>query len=101
MEIINLFLILLIILSLCLIVIFLFSLILVIFDIIWFFKTKVPFGRSNIKLVREFLDKLDLENKIFIDLGSSDGSMVFRSDKKRSKRNRILNYSIFILFVFN
>ena len=37
------------------------------------FKTEVPFGRSNIKLVREFLDGLDLENKIFIDLGSGDG----------------------------
>jgi predicted NACHT family NTPase len=85
MEIIYLFLILLIILSLCLTGIFLFSLILVIFDIIWFFKTKVPFGRSNIKLVKEFLDKLDLENKIFIDLGSGDGSIVFEAIKRGAK----------------
>ncbi len=82
MEIIYLFLILGIILSISLIGIFLFALILVIFDIIWFFKTKVPFGRSNMKIVKEFLDNLDLKDKIFVDLGSGDGSIIFEAVKR-------------------
>jgi len=85
MDIILLFLVLLIVCGLFLIGIFLLALILVIFDIIWFFKTKIPFGRSNIKIVKEFLDNLDLTDKIFIDLGSGDGAIIFEAVKRGAR----------------
>ncbi len=79
------FLVLLLIISVVLTILFSFNLIAFIFEIFYYFKTKTPFGRSNIKLVKEFFDTLDLKDKIFIDLGSGNGMIIFEAAKRGAK----------------
>jgi SAM-dependent methyltransferase len=80
-----LFLIFLSIIAIFLILFFILGFIFLFFEIFWLFKTQVPFGKSNMRIVKEFLDKLDLKGKIFVDLGSGDGSIIFEAVKRGAK----------------
>jgi SAM-dependent methyltransferase len=73
----------------------------ILFSIFLFYdaKNKVFFAPSQRKIIEEFFKIYPFEeNKIFFDLGSGDGRVVFLAEKKGLKAYGIENNPVFYFF---